>query len=70
VLHLAYVWLPIAPASKAVALLSGAARATFWLQALTTGAAATMILAVMTRASFGHTGRPLAIDPRRSYSLI
>lgn len=63
VLHLAYIWLPIGLALKAVALLSDAAPAAFWLHALTIGAAATMILAVMTRASLGHTGRPLVIDP-------
>jgi uncharacterized protein involved in response to NO len=34
-----------------------------WIHALTIGAAATMILAVMTRASLGHTGRPLIVRP-------
>jgi len=63
VLHLAYVWLPIGLALKALALLTGAAPAAFWLHALTIGAAATMILAVMTRASLGHTGRSLVVDP-------
>lgn len=63
VLHLAHIWLPIGLALKAVALLTGAAPAAFWLHALTIGAAATMILAVMTRASLGHTGRPLVVDP-------
>lgn len=63
VLHLAYVWLPIGLALKAAALLTGAAPAAFWLHALTIGAVATMILAVMTRASLGHTGRPLVVDP-------
>ncbi len=32
------------------------------LHALTTGAVGTMTLAVMTRASRGHTGRPLTAD--------
>jgi uncharacterized protein involved in response to NO len=63
VLHLAYVWLPIGLALKAAALLTGAAPAAFWLHALTIGAVATMIVAVMTRASLGHTGRPLVVDP-------
>jgi uncharacterized protein involved in response to NO len=63
VLHLAYVWLPIGLGLKAAALLTGAAPAAFWLHALTIGAAATMIVAVMTRASLGHTGRPLVVDP-------
>ena len=61
VLHLAYAWLPIGLALKAVALLAGAAIAAFWLHALTIGALATMILAVMTRAILGHTGRPLVV---------
>jgi uncharacterized protein involved in response to NO len=33
------------------------------LHALTVGAIGTMTLAVMTRASLGHTGRPLAAGP-------
>jgi uncharacterized protein involved in response to NO len=62
VLHVAYAWLPVGLALKALALLSGGAFAAFWLHALTIGAAATMILAVMTRASLGHTGRPLVVS--------
>jgi uncharacterized protein involved in response to NO len=63
VLHLSYAWLPIGLALKAVALLWGSAFAAFWLHGLTIGALTTMILAVMTRASLGHTGRPLIVDP-------
>jgi uncharacterized protein involved in response to NO len=63
VLHLSYAWLPVGLALKAVALLSGAAFAAFWLHALTIGALATMILAVMTRTALGHTGRALIVDP-------
>lgn len=63
VLHLAYLWLPIGFALKAIALLNGAAFAAFWLHALTIGAAASMILGVMTRAALGHTGRPLVVSP-------
>jgi len=33
------------------------------MHAFTTGAFATMILAVMTRAALGHTGRPLIAPP-------
>jgi uncharacterized protein involved in response to NO len=61
VLHAAYAWLPLGLALKAVNLLAGAAWAAQWLHALTIGTAATMILAVMTRASLGHTGRPLVV---------
>jgi uncharacterized protein involved in response to NO len=70
VLHLSYAWLPVGLALKAVALLSGAAFSAFWLHALTIGALATMILAVMTRASLGHTGRALIVDPRITLAYL
>jgi uncharacterized protein involved in response to NO len=63
VLHVGYAWLPVGLALKATALLTGSAFAAFWLHALTIGALTTMIMAVMTRASLGHTGRPLTVDP-------
>ena len=61
VLHLAYLWLPVGLALKALLLLGGFAFAAFYLHALTIGAAATMIVAVTTRAALGHTGRPLVV---------
>lgn len=70
VLHLSYAWLPVGLALKAIALLSGAAFAAFWLHALTIGALATMILAVMTRASLGHTGRALIVGPLITFSYL
>jgi uncharacterized protein involved in response to NO len=63
ILHAAYLWLPVGLALKAIALLNGAAFSAFWLHALTMGTLATMILAVMTRAALGHTGRPLVAHP-------
>jgi uncharacterized protein involved in response to NO len=63
ILHLAYAWLPVGLALKAIALLTGWGTGLSWMHALTIGAAATMILAVMTRASLGHTGRPLIVKP-------
>lgn len=63
VLHLSYAWLPLGLALKATALLTNAAVGAFWLHALTIGALTTMILAVMSRAALGHTGRPLIVDP-------
>jgi uncharacterized protein involved in response to NO len=68
VLHLGYLWLPLGLALKAMALLGGVAFAAFYLHALTVGAAATMIVAVMTRASLGHTGRPLLVTRRTAYA--
>jgi uncharacterized protein involved in response to NO len=59
VLHLGYGWLALGflllAANRLVPLLP----ATTALHALTVGAIGTMTLAVMTRASLGHTGRPL-----------
>ncbi len=62
VLHLGYLWLPLGFALKALALTCGLAFAAFYLHGLTIDAATMMILAVMTRASLGHTGRPLVVS--------
>ena len=72
ILHLAYLWLPVGFALKAAALLGGYAIGAFWLHALTVGALTTMIVAVMTRASLGHTGRPLSAHPvtTLAYALL
>jgi uncharacterized protein involved in response to NO len=61
VLHAAYACLPLGFALKAVDLLSGAAWSSQWLHVLTMGAAM-MIVAVITRAALGHTGRPLRVS--------
>jgi len=61
VLHAGYLWLAIGFALKAIALLTRLPFAAFYLHAFTIGAATTMIMAVMTRASLGHTGRPLVV---------
>jgi uncharacterized protein involved in response to NO len=63
VLHLAYLWLPVGLLLKAAFLFGGFAWAAYWQHALGAGAAGSMILAVMTRASLGHTGRPLRAHP-------
>lgn len=59
VLHLAYAFLPLALLAKAAWLLAGASWGQHWLHLQGAGALATMILAVMTRAALGHTGRDL-----------
>ena len=63
ILHLGYAWLAVGLGLKAIALLFGTASAAFWLHALTIGAITSMIVAVMTRASLGHTGRSLTVAP-------
>jgi uncharacterized protein involved in response to NO len=60
VLHVGYAWLVVALALKAAWLLASAAWAIYWMHAFTAGAFGTMILGVTTRATLGHTGRPLA----------
>ncbi len=62
VLHLAYGWLALGAGLLGLALLGVGLDPATSLHALTTGAIGTMTLAVMTRASLGHTGRPLAAD--------
>ena len=63
ILHVAYLWLPVGLALKAAFLFAGFPWAAHWQHALGAGAAGSMILAVMTRASLGHTGRPLRAHP-------
>jgi uncharacterized protein involved in response to NO len=63
VLHLAYALIPLALAVKAAALLAGAPWAAAWLHLQLAGAVALMILAVMSRATLGHTGRALIAAP-------
>lgn len=70
VLHLGYAWLVLG------LFLAGAA--SFWdavgevamLHAFGTGAIGTMILAVMSRASLGHTGRPLTASPTTAAAYV
>jgi len=62
VLHLGYGWLAVGLALLGLSGLVAAIPASAALHALTVGAVGTMTLAVMTRATLGHTGRPLAAD--------
>ncbi|HVZ00345.1 MAG TPA: NnrS family protein [Dongiaceae bacterium] len=63
ILHLGYAWLVLALFALATAALAPDRIApSAALHALTAGAIGTMTLAVMTRATLGHTGRALAAD--------
>ena len=62
VLHLGYAWLP-AGLGLLAAAEAGLLPAPTAIHALTAGAIGTMTLAVMTRATLGHTGAPLAAGP-------
>lgn len=59
VLHVGYAWIPIGLALLGASAAGAVIARSVAVHALTAGAMATMILAVMTRASLGHTGREL-----------
>jgi uncharacterized protein involved in response to NO len=63
VLHLGYLWLIVGLALKSAAALTDVVPDTAALHALTVGAIGTMLLAVMSRAALGHTGRELRAHP-------
>lgn len=59
VLHVGYAWIPIGFLVLGASIAFGTPNPSAGLHALTAGAIGTMTLAVMTRATLGHTGRPL-----------
>lgn len=63
VLHLGYAWVGVGFLLLAGSGFGDALPTTAAMHALTAGAIGTMTLAVMTRASLGHTGRPLVAGP-------
>jgi uncharacterized protein involved in response to NO len=72
VLHVGYAWVPAGLLLLGGSLLGARINGSIAIHALTAGAMASMILAVMTRASLGHTGRPLAANTatRAVYILV
>jgi uncharacterized protein involved in response to NO len=73
ILHLGYLWLVLALLALGLAAVAPALIATSQaMHALTAGTVGTMTLAVMTRATLGHTGRPLTAGPatRVIYLLV
>ena len=63
ILHLGYGWLALGLLLLGLNGLHPVLPVTAALHALTAGAIGTMTLAVMTRATLGHTGRPLTAGP-------
>jgi uncharacterized protein involved in response to NO len=63
ILHIGYCWMVVGVALLGLATLPSGVPLTAAIHALTVGTVGTMILAVMTRATRGHTGRPLSADP-------
>ena len=63
ILHIGYLWVPVGLALLGGNILDPSLPRSAAIHALTAGAMATMILAVMTRATLGHTGRELVAGP-------
>jgi uncharacterized protein involved in response to NO len=59
ILHLGYLWIPVGMALLGLSVAKLGIPQSAGVHALTAGAMTTMILAVMSRASLGHTGRDL-----------
>lgn len=71
ILHIGYAWVPLGLGLLAIGQTGGVAEIAA-LHGLTAGAMGTMTLAVMTRATLGHTGRALRAGPGTStvYVLV
>lgn len=63
ILHLGYAWVPVGLAALGLGQWIGGLGGSTGLHVLATGAVGTMTLAVMSRATLGHTGRPLTAGP-------
>ena len=70
ILHVGYFWVPVGLALIGVSILSPDVPVSAGIHALTAGAMATMILAVMSRATLGHTGRELRANPATSFMYL
>ena len=62
-LPVAYAWIPVALLLRAVAALPSGIPASTAFHALTVGAIASLMVAMMTRSALGHTGRALKAGP-------
>lgn len=70
ILHVGYAWLVLGSALLGLSMLDGDIPRSAAIHALTAGAIGTMILAVMTRATRGHTGRELSADGATSLIFV
>jgi uncharacterized protein involved in response to NO len=62
ILHVGYAWLAFGSALLGLSMLGWWVPQRAAIHALTAGTIGTMVLAVMTRATRGHTGRALSAD--------
>jgi uncharacterized protein involved in response to NO len=72
ILHVGYAWLPLGFGLLAIAQATVVLPESAAVHGLAAGAIGTMTLAVMTRATRGHTGRPLQADAGTTavYALV
>lgn len=70
VLHIGYAWVPVGLALLAAANFGALVPRSAAVHALTAGAIGTMILAVMSRATLGHTGRELRANAATTASFV
>lgn len=70
ILHIGYLWIPVGLALLAAVNFGAALPRSAAVHALTAGAMATMILAVMSRATLGHTGRELRASPLTQVAYV
>jgi uncharacterized protein involved in response to NO len=70
ILHVGYAWVAIGLALLATSILDSSIPRSAAIHALTAGAMGTMILAVMTRATLGHTGRELCASPQTTFLYL
>jgi uncharacterized protein involved in response to NO len=72
ILHIGYFWIVLGLSLLGLNGIFGVLPPSAALHALTAGGVGTMTLAVMTRASLGHAGRPLAAGPgtKTIYALV
>lgn len=69
-LHLAFAWLALAPLGMALWHLGLISTLSLPLHALTIGAMGGLILAMISRVTLGHTGRPLQPPAAMSWAFI
>jgi uncharacterized protein involved in response to NO len=70
ILHVGYAWVPIGLALLGLSVVDPSIPQSAAIHALTAGAMTTMILAVMSRASLGHTARELKASAVTSLSYV
>jgi uncharacterized protein involved in response to NO len=70
VLHVGYLWIPVGLLLLGLSAAGVDIPRSAGIHALTAGAMATMILAVMSRASLGHTARDLVASPATVVSYV